>query len=665
MSSSIAGHWGVPPDSAAMVAAAAGVGLLVLARPFSRSLSTVARRASQFWIAGVALLAAVLSIGYWHFYLRGGPRIIDATYYWLQAKTFANGLVSLPLLWPTAALRGRFLHYALDAQRLSVLFPPGYAAVLAVGAALKVPQLVGPLVALLLVVSTAGLAKRAFNDQRAAIIAAALSALCVALRYHTADTLSHGWAALLFVVATWSALGRRYRDHALCGLCWGWLWATRPVSAIALFAVIVFLRRRLRWREWLIWGLAALPGLIGWLAYQRITTGSWFQTTQYAYYALADGPAGCFRYGFGAGIGCHYEHGDYVAKRLPHSYGWVAALTVSAVRLRWHLLDVFNFEPLMIPLLFAARASSNKSVARVLLCAPALLLLVYAPFYFDGNFPGGGARLLADAIPLEHALISGWLAQRARWPIFFGFSLLGFGTHAAFEHELLRAREGGHPMFEARTLRQAGITHGLILVNTDHGFALGHEPGWRDAKQGLVVARAHRDAHDWALWKALGEPTTFYYTYDAAHRDARPAITAAAFESQSNLRFQAEAEWPVVGREDAWATPGFPPCPCVSDKRALIVHPSGPRSAVELALYVPKKGRYRVRVGWVTMVDVNTRLKAVLDDHSWILQPGSERFRCESEAGPTLALAAGEHVLRIEVGQRLTAIDWFQLEPAD
>jgi len=665
MTSTITGHWGLPPDCAAAFAACTALTLVLLWRPLSRWAIRPTTLSSKLWLPALAVFAAVASLGYYHFYLRDGPRIIDATYYWLQAKCFAKGYLTLPLMQPTAALRGRFLHYASDAGRLSVLFPPGYAAVLALGMVARVPWLVGPILALFLVLATAGLAERAFKDRRAAVFAGVLSALCATLRYHTADTLSHGWAALLFVVATWGALGNRRRDDAVCGLCCGWLWATRPVSALALLVVVLLLRRKTRLHSWVILSLCTLPGLIAWVAYQRITTGYWLQTTQYAYYALADGPIGCFRYGFGRGIGCHYEHGDYVARRLPESYGFLPALTVSAVRLRWHLLDVFNFEPLALLLLVAPRTATHKSTAWILLSAPLLLLLFYSPFYFDGNFPGGGARLLTDAIPLEHALLAGWLVRPSRWLPVLALSLMGFATHGVFEHHQLRDREGGHPMFERRALLQAGVTHGLILVNTDHGFALGHEPGARDATHGLVVARAHHDAHDRALWKSLGEPDAYYYRYDARGAEARPTIIGAMFAQHSNLRFEAEAEWPVLALADAWAIPGFPPTACVSQQRALTIHPSGPRPAVSLALDVLRSGQYRVRIGWVTIDHKPTQLDVTLNGNQWTLRTGSGRHQCEAQTSPPMLLTAGELVLRLEAGQSPIAIDWVGLEPAE
>jgi hypothetical protein len=273
--------------------------------------------------------------------------------------------------------------------------------------------------------------------------------------------------------------------------------------------------------------------------------------------------------------------------------------------------------------------------------------------------------LLAEAIPLEQALLASWLAQHGRWLSVLVLSLLGFAGHAVFEHRQLQAREGGHPMFEPRVLRHAGITRGLILVNTDHGFALGHEPGQRDAKQGLVIARAHGDAHDRALWKSLGEPATYYYRYGAAQSNNEAQVTVAAFAPRANLRFEAEAEWPVLGLRDAWAIPGFPPCACVSQQRALIVHPSGPAPSVAIALYVAETGRYHVRIGWVTIDHTAVQLRAVLGEHGWILRTSAERFQCQSESGPALTLSAGEHVLRVESGPAPVAIDWMQLEPAD
>jgi hypothetical protein len=611
------------------------------------------------------MFAASLSLAYYYYYLRGGPRIIDATYYWLQAKTFANGHLTLPLLQPTAALRGRFLYFSPELSRLSVLFPPGYAAILSLGMWLSVPQLVGPGIAAGLVFVTAALARRVFPNPRVALVAALLSTVCAALRYHTADTLSHGWAALLFTLSVWGALGSSRRDIIVSGLCAGWLIATRPVSAMALLVVVSLLLRRESAKKWLIFAMALLPGIAAWLLYQHVTTGGWLNSTQLAYYAVSDGPPGCFRYGFGRGIGCLFEHGSYVAKRLPNGYTPLSALVVSMVRLRWHLLDVLNFEPLALILILVARRVYRIRMARPLLWAPVLLLLAYAPFYFDGNFPGGGARLLADALPIEHVLLSSWLVNQGRLVRALALSLLGYGLHGAFEHRQLQNREGGHPMFETHALRKAGIDHGLVLVDTDHGFALGHDPGKFDAKRGIVVARAHNDAHDWVLWQKLGSPLVYRYLYGAEKMDATPRLEPVGFSESNRLRFEAEAEWPVLASRDAWAIPGYPPADCVSERRALIVHPSGRQPSIDIALPIPRTGRYRVGIGWVAYESAPSTITALVGRTTWQLQVAGVRFQCGSSWGPPIDMSEGEKTLRLAFGRNVVGIDWAELSPAE
>src|SRR4029077_12149906 len=106
--------------------------------------------------------------------------------------------------------------------------------------------------------------------------------------------------------------GKRLARAAIAGVLFGWLFATRPVSAIALLPVAAFACVELRPCERGVLALAALVPALLFLLEQRAITGSFFRSSQSAYYSLADGPPGCFRYGFGRGIGCLHEHGSYV-----------------------------------------------------------------------------------------------------------------------------------------------------------------------------------------------------------------------------------------------------------------------------------------------------------------------------------------------------------------
>src|SRR5438093_275103 len=82
--------------------------------------------------------------------------------------------------------------------------------------------------------------------------------------------------------------------------------------------------------------------------------------------------------------------------RPPDGYGLVAALGTTLRRLRMHLTDVANLEPLA--LLVLVPKTKNARLAQALVVGH---VLAYAPFYFDGNYPGGGARFYADILPIE------------------------------------------------------------------------------------------------------------------------------------------------------------------------------------------------------------------------------------------------------------------------
>src|SRR6185503_10940627 len=96
------GDFGPPPDAVAWSALALAVVLAVLAlrRGGFVRLERAALRAPWRAVAALALVAAALSAGYVAVYLRGGPRIIDATSYYLQARALSEGLLSFPLPTP-------------------------------------------------------------------------------------------------------------------------------------------------------------------------------------------------------------------------------------------------------------------------------------------------------------------------------------------------------------------------------------------------------------------------------------------------------------------------------------------------------------------------------------------------------------------------------------
>ena len=420
--------------------------------------------------------------------------------------------------------------------------------------------------------------------------------------------MSHGLAALCFTAAlalTLRALDRPARplpSAALAGLAAGWLAATRPVSALALAATLVTLLAlhppraaapaapaapRLRIAAAL--ALGALPGLALLALHQRAATGGW-ASSQGLYYATSDGPPGCFRYGFGAGIGCLGEHGDFVRHNLPGGYGFLAAAGTTLRRLKLHLVDPLNAEPLFLLVPAGAALAWRSRRARPLALAPLFQIAAYAPFYFDGNYPGGGARFYADVLPIEHALAALALAAlAARAPdaatppgapaarciaLAAALPLAGFALRAGFDHALLRDREGGLPMFDPAVLTRAGVDRGLVFVDTDHGFNLGHAPGPGAPVQ---VLRRRGDALDRMAWEAHGRPPAFRYRFEIPEGGgvATPSIAPLPLDLEPAgplLIIEGESLWPPRVQRGAWALPEHAAGTCASADRWLAVH---------------------------------------------------------------------------------------------
>jgi hypothetical protein len=268
-----------------------------------------------------------------------------------------------------------------------------------------------------------------------------------------------------------------------------------------------------------------------------------------------------------------------------------------------------------------ARADAR---VRALFGACVALMLAYAPFYFDASYPGGGARLFADLLPFEHVLLALALV-RLRWhTVALPFSLLGFAVHGSFAHRALADREGGQPMFQAEVLAKAGIDHGLVFVDTDHGFNLGHDPGQSDAQHQIVVARYGHDAHDFELWERLARPPSYHYSYAPSGRDAGRSWVIPYAPASNPVRFEAEAEWPPLAVRGAWVQPDF--FPCASGGRGLRLHPTGRSPQLGFDISLPLLARARaITLGWIRSEGPATTLE---------LQTGKVILTGVAPAGP-------------------------------
>jgi len=481
------------------------------------------------------------------------------------------------------------------------------------------------------------------------------------------------------------------------------------MSAVALLPALFFALREMPTRARLLLALFIIPPIGFFLLEQHAVTGAYFTSSQMAYYAVADGPPGCFRYGFGAGIGCLHEHGDYVASVLPHGFGWRAAFLTTLHRLLLHLLDIANAEPLallafsapILALLHLRRGGVDdrtaRSCRRVLALSLALpsIVLAYAPFYFDGSYPGGGARFFADVLPVEHALMAASIAflvraraapaasveprgtatredRFVRWAsAVAALSLLGFGVRAAFEHRSLRDREGGRPFFEPSVLAKAHVNHGLIFTGTDHAFNLAYDPEARDAHSQLVVAREYGDDRDRLLWERLGEPDAYRYSFDGSDAKLPPTVARwTAGPTPHPYRYEAEAEWPPLDQSGGHFDPIFARGTCAWGGRLLAIRTEATDQPFRgtISFPVPSPGRYRVGVHVASSGATVARFVLRSDRRSvpsatWAFVPSFRDFACVTLLEEEATLS-GHALLEVTVRQGSTLfLDAIALEP--
>ena len=363
----------------------------------------------------------------------------------------------------------------------------------------------------------------------------------------------------------------------------------------------------------------ALPGVLLFFAHQHAATGAWGVSSQRLYYAVSDGPPGCFRYGFGPGIGCVGEHGDFVRARLADGYGALAAVGTTLRRLKAHLVDPLNLEPLALLVPAGAWVARRSARGRALGLLVLAQIAAYTPFYFDGNYPGGGGRLFCDVLPVEHVLVAAAIAafaakRRTPEPWAAGvpaLALAGFAFRAGFDHAKLRDRDGGRPLFEPAALARAGVASGLVFMDTDHGFDLAYDPS---PAAPVAFARYHGDDVDRLAWEARGRPPAFRYRFLVPEGGGPAAVSVepVAFPDTRDLVLEGESLWPPLAQEGGFALPEWVPPPCASGGRRLEVHAARPADRVSITVGLPAPALAGLALSPRVAVDGGARGEVVL-----------------------------------------------------
>lgn len=590
--------WSKPPDLPAEVAFVVSIAL-VLAALFRSGPRWIASSLEAFsiadpsrrrrFLASISLVSAFLSLGYIAFYLRGGPRAPDAPAYFVQGRALAHGHLAWPAGGPMASFHGVNLLARLP-DSLAGIFPPGFPIILASGFLVGAPMVVGPVLAAALAVTTWWLTlelgrscgEAPARTEACSRAAAGLSVLCAALRYHTADASPHGAAALAIAIAFAAAL-RSHRTgdprfFAASGCALGALAAVQPWSTLAVGTVVALLAWRSADRgRALVRLMAAVPGLVLLLAANRAATGHFASFPTAAYAALV-GPAP----GAASGV--------------------LSALGRSLHRVRAHLLDVANFEPIaLLPLVVFFGPRRAKPIVWWAAMVIVGQLVVYAPFGGDDVTPAAGCSVLAEVLPLTHALMALALARlfprgvgRASTAM-FALSLGGFAIHASYSHRWLALSDIGRPRFEPDVPRDANVAAGLLFFDDDTGFELALDPGVAAAR-GIEAARMRGDDHDRLLYELRGRPPSHRYVASTGRSMVVPWSPPTGGDSWT---FEAETEWPPSAGSGGRSSVSAPMPPCASGGHALTVTPSRSVATVTIELPVPHTAAPSQRRTWL------------------------------------------------------------------
>lgn len=416
-------------------------------------------------------LALYIAIAWYVFAAR--PLLIDEIVQLMQARMYLSGH-----LWAPTVPHPEFvsvMHVVDTGAKTYSQFPPGGAAMLAIGELLHLPWLVGPVCGAISILLFGALLR--LMEDRPAVRLGALLLFTVAplVAFMAGTYMNHVptlmWllVGILGLVHAMTAEGPRPGWALLAGLGFGAAATIRPLDGAvfalpaAIWFLVAALRRRARWRDALSAALGvALPiALLLWVNWR--TTGA---PLLFAYEVL---------WGKDVGLGFHIA---------PWGGAHTPRLGLELVNLYLLRLQTYLYElpiPSLLPVAGAlALAPKLKPADRYLLATGALLLTAYWAYWFDGFYLG--PRFLYPLAPLLvlwtarfPGLVRDRLGPKAHRVVIFGAiaafvmgwsMLLPIRMHQ-YRHGLITMRWNADS-----AASQTGVEGALVLVRESWGAQL-------------------------------------------------------------------------------------------------------------------------------------------------------------------------------------------------
>jgi len=481
-----------------------------------------------------ALVALATFVAQWAF--AANPQLVDEMAQLFQARAFLAGRLAAPA--PEHPEFFLFLHTWITPAGWVSQFPPGHAALLAVGMLARAEWLVNPALGGLSLLLVYALARKWYGP-RIALIAAVLWAASGWVVAMSATYMNHASAAL-FALAAWVlALGHRKPRAvrlALAGLALAAIGVTRPLdAAAAAMPVAAGLLSRRPWRALAAVAAGTVPLLL---------------VLAYVNWRLYGHP---LQFGYGAFHGEEQRLGFHVDP-FGHAFTPLVALSNLAVAVR--RLHIYLFEwplPALLPLAVWALAARHRHRSDLLLVTGiAAVPALYFFYWHSGFYPGPRYYyLLAPllVIATARAAVWGWKRVRrfprgiVRWDVAYAAAgiVVVVWSAAALLPARMRAYRAEHPVLKLRPerwLAREGVSQAVVLVPESWGsrvvvdlWTLGVAPG--------LVERSYRRIDTCELYELA----------DQARRERRPPEWIAAALEAMTAAAQGPAP-PVPGWPD-------------------------------------------------------------------------------------------------------------------
>lgn len=408
------------------------------------------------------------------------PLLIDEVVQVLQARMYAAGQLSVATELPREFYS--VLHMVDLGERTYSQFPPGWAAMLAVGSLVGVEWLVGPTCGTVATYLFARILRRVCGAESSwlVVVGALLFGFAPFVAFQFASHMSHGpvtmWI-LLAVLATARARESgshgyaRHGSHFAAGLAAGIAFAVRPLDAVAYAvagAIWLGFRPGRAIDRVASLGVAGAGLLIPVAAVMYVNVATTGSPTVFGYEAL---------WGASHGLGFH---------AAPWGDAHTPLRGVELVSLYVTRLNAFLFEapfPSLLPaaLILMARVSLTP-IERVLLAGSLIHAALYFAYWHDGYFLG--PRFVVPWAPLLVLLtirfvvqVRAWTERSARWRGgFLGFAAaaIALAVIYAIPSRAAQYRSGLTSMREdyGARAREAGATNALVFVQESWGARL-------------------------------------------------------------------------------------------------------------------------------------------------------------------------------------------------